>query len=330
MNYYLKRTVQIPVTIFAVASFTFGLIRLLPGGPFTQLRIQLLQSGVPADEVDARIETLQNVRPDDPLWQQYIDYMIGVVQLDLGQSIQHNDPVMDIVAGALPWTVLIVVTSTVLMFLIGVVIGAVQAYWEGTRFDQLASGGSIVLMSIPYYIFAVVFLYIAFQTGMFPTGGTHARGLEPFSLQYLLSVVNHAVLPIVAFTLGGIGSTALNMRGNGIQVLGEEYVEVARLRGLSNNRIATRYVARNAILPMYTGMLLMIGFRLGGTVVLEEIFTYPGLGYYMIEAVDGRDYPLMMGCFLVITTTLVVAVYIADMTYGLIDPRISAGESNEY
>ncbi|ELZ06056.1 ABC transporter permease [Natrialba asiatica] len=332
MNYYLKRTAQIPLTILAVATLTFGLIRLLPGGPFTQLRLELLQQGVPAEQVDARIEALQNIRPDAPLWQQYLDYMVGVAQLDLGQSISLNEPVIDVLARSLPWTVFLVVTSTILMFVIGVVIGALQAYWEGSRFDRITSGGSIFLLSVPYYIFAVIFLFfLAFQLQLFPTGNAVARGVDAsLSLAYFSSVLHHATLPILAFTISGIGSTALNMRGNGIQVLGEEYVEVARLRGLSNNRIATRYVARNAILPMYTGLLLLIGFRLGGTVVLEEIFSYPGLGYYMIQAVNANDYPLMMGCFLVITVTLVVGVYIADLTYGLIDPRISAGDSDEY
>lgn len=332
MNYYLKRTAQIPLTILAVATLTFGLIRLLPGGPFTQLRLELLQQGIPADQVDARIETLQNIRPDAPLWQQYLDYLIGITQLDFGQSISLNQPVAEVVAQALPWTVFLVVVSTVLMFIIGVLIGALQAYWEGSKFDQITSGGSIFLMSVPYYIFAVIFLFVlGYQLSLFPTGNAVARGVEnTVSLAYISSVLHHAALPIIAFTISGIGSTALNMRGNGIQVLGEEYVEVARLRGLSNNRIATRYVARNAILPMYTSLLLLIGFRLGGTVVLEEIFSYPGLGNYMIQAVKANDYPLMMGCFLVITTTLVVAVYIADLTYGLIDPRISAGDSDEY
>ncbi|WP_247003882.1 ABC transporter permease [Halosolutus gelatinilyticus] len=331
MNYYLKRTLQIPATIFAVATLTFGLIRLLPGGPFTQLRLELLRQGIPAEQVDARIEALQNIRPDAPLWQQYIDYMIGVVQLDFGQSISLNEPVIDVLARALPWTVFLVVTSTVLMFVIGVAIGALQAYWEGSRFDRITSGGSIFLMAVPYYIFAVIFLFVLGYNWLFPTGNAVARGVDAsLSLAYVSSVLHHAALPILAFTLGGIGSTALNMRGNGIQVLGAEYVEVARLRGLSNGRIATRYVAKNAILPMYTGLLLLIGFRLGGTVVLEEIFSYPGLGYYMIKAVHANDYPLMMGCFLVITMTLVVGVYIADLTYGLIDPRISAGGSDEY
>lgn len=332
MNYYLRRTLRIPITVLAVVTFTFGLIRLLPGGPFTQLRVQLLKQGVPAEQVDARIEALQNIRPDAPLWQQYLDYLMGVVQLNLGESISYGTPVIEVIARALPWTVLLVVTSTVLMFVIGVLIGALQAYWEGSRFDKVFSGGSIFLMAVPYYIFAVIFLFfLAYQLRLFPTGNAVARSVETgFTLEYFISVLQHAALPIIAFTIGGIGSTALNMRGNSIQVLGEEYVEVARLRGLSDSRIATRYVAQNAILPMYTGLLLLIGFRLGGTVVLEEIFSYPGLGYYLIDAVFSRDYPLMMGCFLVITVTLVVGVYIADMTYGLIDPRISAGDSDGY
>lgn len=332
VNYYLRRTARIPLTILAVATLTFGLIRLLPGGPFTQLRIQLIRRGVPIEQINSRIAAIQNIRPDAPLWQQYIDYMAGVVQLNLGESISLNQPVFDVLARALPWTVFLVVTSTVLMFVIGVLIGAVQAYWEGSRFDKAFSGMSIFVMAIPYYIFAVVGLFfLAFQWQLFPTGFAADSGIEAgFNLDYAISVANHAVLPIASFTIGGIGSTALNMRGNSIQVLGEEYVEVARLRGLPDGRIATRYVAKNAILPMYTGLLLLIGFRLGGTVVLEEIFSYPGLGYYLIQAVNANDYPLMMGCFLVITVTLIVAVFIADLTYGLIDPRISAGDSDAF
>lgn len=332
MKYYLRRTARIPLTILAVATLSFGLIRLLPGGPFTQLRIQLIRQGVPVEQVNARIEALQNIRPDAPLWQQYLDYIIGVAQLDLGRSISLNKPVIEVLAQALPWTVFLVVTSTVLMFVVGILIGAIQAYWEGSKFDKVVSGGSIFVMSVPYYIFAVIFLFfLGFQWRVFPTGDAVARGVETgLTLEYFTSVLRHAALPILAFTIGGIGSTALNMRGNGIQVLGEEYVEVARLRGLSDSRIATRYVAKNAILPMYTGLLLLIGFRLGGTVVLEQIFSYPGLGYYLIAAVNANDYPLMMGCFLVITITLVIGVYIADMTYGLIDPRLSAGDSDGY
>ena len=333
VQYFVRRTARALVTVLGVVTLTFGLIRFLPGGPFTLLRIRLLRSGVPASEVDQQIANLQNIRPDAPIWQQYIDYLLGVFQGDLGQSISvvSGKPVADILAGAVPWTVFLVVVSTLAMFAIGLAIGSLQAYWEGTRFDKAMTGLDITFSSIPFFVYAVIFLFVfAYQLRWFPTAGHVGRNIEnTLSLAFLISVAYHAVLPIAAYTIPSIGNQALGMRGNSIQILGEDYVRVARLRGLSDWRIATRYVSRNAVLPMYTGLLLLLGFRLGGTVILEIIFTYPGLGYYMIEAVEGNDYPLMMGCFLVITIALVIGVFIADLTYGKIDPRIQTGDSHE-
>jgi peptide/nickel transport system permease protein len=332
IKYYLRRTARVPVTILAVLTLTFGLIRLLPGGPYTQLRIKLIRRGMSPQQVDAQIQMLMSMRPDAPLWQQYLSYIINFLTGDLGQSIAYNEPVTSIIARALPWTVFLVLSSLALMFVFGVAIGAFMAYWEGTRFDKATSGVSIFTMSIPYFIYAVLFVWLfGYVWGIFPTAGAVAREVEVgLNINYIINVLYHAALPIISFTIPQVGSWALSMRGNSIQVLGEDYVEVGRLRGLSDSRLATQYVARNAILPMYTGLLLLIGFRLGGTVVLETIFSYPGIGYYMIQAVESSDYPLMMGCFAVITITVVAAVYVADLTYGLIDPRISAGESDAY
>lgn len=331
VNYYVRRTARVLVTIFLVASLTFGLVRLLPGGPFTLLRAQLLRQGVPADEVDARIANLQNIRPDEPLWMQYIDYMTALVQGNLGESISLGEPVVSVLAKAAPWTVFVVLVSTILVFVVGIFLGSLQAYWEGSRFDQLVTGVSISMMSLPFYVVAVLLLYVfAYQFGWLPTAGTISNSVDrSLSVPFVVSALKHSILPIVSYTLGAAGGQALAMRGNSIQVLGNDYVQVARLRGLSDRRIATRYVARNAILPLYTGFLLLIGFRLGGTVILEQIFSYTGLGYYMITALNANDYPLMMGTFLVITVALVIGVYIADLTYSRIDPRISAGESDE-
>jgi peptide/nickel transport system permease protein len=331
VNYYVRRTARVFATVFAVMTVTFGLIRLLPGGPYTQLRAQLLRSGVPAEQVNQQIENLQNIRPDAPLWEQYINYMISVVQLNLGQSISKGDPVVEILAQAAPWTIFIVVVSTVLMFAFGIVLGALQAYKEGSKFDGVVSTFSMAGMSIPFYVIAILALLVfSYRLGWFPPSGTADSSIDNYwSLAFFLSVLEHAALPVFAYTITGIGSQALAMRGNSIQVLGQDFVEVARLRGLSDTRISTRYVARNAILPMYTGFLLLLGFRLGGTIILEYIFNYPGLGYYMLEGVNANDYPLMMGTFLVITIALVVGVYIADLTYSKIDPRISAGDSRE-
>jgi peptide/nickel transport system permease protein len=332
IKYYLRRTARVPVTILAVLTLTFGLIRFLPGGPYTQLRLRLIRRGLSPQQVEARIQILTSMRPDAPLWQQYISYVVSFLAGDLGISIAYNEPVTSIIARALPWTVFLVLSSLALMFVFGVAIGAFMAYWEGSRFDKATSGVSIFTMSIPYFIYAVLFVWLfGYVWGLFPTSGAISREVGVgLSINYISSVLYHATLPIISFTIPQIGSWALSMRGNSIQVLGEDYVEVGRLRGLSDSRLATQYVARNAILPMYTGLLLLIGFRLGGTVVLETIFSYPGIGYYMIEAVNANDYPLMMGCFAIITITVVAAVYVADMTYGLIDPRISAGESDAY
>lgn len=331
VNYYIQRTARVFATILGVMTLTFGLIRLLPGGPFTRLRASMLQSGMDPEAVNEQIENLQNVRPDASLPEQYVNYMASTLQGDLGESISLGEPVTAILADAVPWTVFIVVVSTILMFAFGIVLGALQAYWEGSYFDKIFSTVSIAAMSVPFYIVAILLLLtFSYRMSLFPTSAPADVGLEStLSIDFFLSVLHHNTLPIASYTLTGIGAQALSMRGNSIQVLGRDYVEVARLRGLKDTRIATRYVARNAILPLYTGFLLLIGFRLGGTVILEYIFNIPGLGYYMLEGVNANDYPLMMGTFLVITITLVIGVFIADLTYSRIDPRISQGDSSE-
>ncbi len=331
-NYYLQRTARAILTIWVVITATFGMIRLLPGGPLAQLEAKLLRQGVPAGQVDAMLQTYQNVHPDKPIEVQYIDYVVALLQGDLGTSISRNKPVMSIIADALPWTIFVMVTATFLIFAIAIVWGALMAYREGGSFDLFSSAASIVLSSIPFYVIGIALIIVfGYQLELLPTGYRSTSGIDPESglLVFFLDALDHAYLPILSMVLAGVGLQALAMRGNAIQVLGADYVRVARLRGLPDRRVAVRYVARNAILPMYTGFLTLIGFNLGGSVILEEVFNYNGIGYYMFLGLDNRDYPLMMGIFLIITTALVISVYVADLTYGLIDPRITTGESNE-
>lgn len=330
-HYVVKRTARVLVTIYLVATLTFGMIRLLPGGPYTALRVKLARQGMDPEQINQYIQNYQNLRPDASIPEQYVSYMSSALQGDLGKSISLNEPVASILAEAIPWTVFIVVISTVLMFAFAILFGAMMAYWEGSRFDQTLTGFSIVTASVPFYVLGLFLVYIlGYQLQWFPTGGTYGLAVEPaLSVTFLVSALEHAILPVASFTLTGMGVQALAMRGNSIQVLGEDYVHVARLRGLSDRRIATRYVGRNAILPMYTGFLLLLGFNLGGTIILEQIFSYPGLGYYMFKALKAKDYPLMMGTFLVITIALVIGAYIADLTYSKIDPRISSGGTDE-
>lgn len=332
MRWITKRIIQALLTVYVVVSLSFGMIRLLPGGPMDYLRAKLAeQQGMDPERVNNLIEVYTNVHPDKPLPQQYIEYMMAIFQGDFGKSVWYNEPVAGILGDALPWTLLIMALSLLLTFFLGITLGAIMGYKEQSRFDFGATVGTIFLNSVPYYVAAVVLVYIlGYQFQLFPTGGRMNQNTTVgFNIPFILGILHHAALPVMSMVITGFGGQALGMRGNSIRVLGEDYLRVARLRGLSEVRIALRYVARNAILPMYTNLMISIGFMFGGSVILEKIFQYPGIGYYMFEATMSRDYPLMMGGFLFITIAVVIGIFIADLTYGKLDPRASGGESRE-
>ncbi|ELZ05540.1 ABC transporter permease [Natrialba asiatica] len=331
-QYYLERTLQAVITVVSVMTLAFFLLRLMPGNPADAYRAELIQNNpqLSQADIDHRVEQKLNVLPDAPLHEQYINYVAGLLQGDLGESINEGVPVSEIISEALPWTIFTMSLALLLSFAIGISFGAIMAYKEGSYFDNGLSVLSIFCNSIPNYIVGILSIwFLGYQLELFPTGGRYSTEMEPTvgllepiqTLAFLGDALWHASLLILSYTVVAAGGWALRMRGNSIQVLGEEYLRVARLRGLSERRIATRYVGRNAVLPLYTALLIAIGFALGGSVILEQVFTYPGVGYYMIEGLEARDYPLMMGVFLVMTVAVVLGVYIADLTYGLIDPR---------
>lgn len=354
LSYLLKRTARAVLTVWVVMTITFGLIRLLPGGPLVALEAEMARANPNAspEAIEQLVAEYANIDPNQPIHMAYLDYVGGLVQGDFGKSLMYNKtPVADLMAQAVPWTVFVVAVTTILAFAIGILMGAIMAYKEGTWVDSLGGAISILSVSTPFYILGILAVfYLGYQEAIFPFQsrvGTlpvlHFDAIassgpwvtqtdlpdDPTTVAFLTSALYHGFLPIVSFTFGQIGIQALSMRGNSMQVLGEDYVRVARLRGLPDRRISTRYVARNAILPMYTGILLNIGFLLGGTVILEGVFKYQGLGYYMWQGLINRDPSLMMGMFLIITIALVVGIYVADLTYGFIDPRVAHGDSNE-
>lgn len=326
-NYLVRRFAQAILTVWAVVTITFGLTRLMPGDPRTFL--MAMSSG--RGNVDVPPEEYMDEAAIDPggtVFEQYVDYLTLLAQGELGQSIHFEEPVAEILAEAVPWTVFLVATSLPLTFGIGIVLGALMAYHQGTTFDKALSTLSTLLNSIPYYIAAVIMVWIlGVRTGIFPDRGRKPAGVEPgFTVDFVGGVLYHAALPVASIVITYFGFRALAMRGNSIQVLGEDFVRVARLRGLRDNRIALQYVGRNAVLPVYTEFMIAMGVVLGNTVVIEEIFTYQGLGYYFFYGISARDYPLMMGAFLVISIAVVIGLLLADLSYGLIDPRASAGD----
>ncbi|WP_436927505.1 ABC transporter permease subunit [Halosimplex amylolyticum] len=336
-KHHVYRVGQAVLTVFAVITLSFGLIRLMPGGPMDFLRARLrrnmVQSGGEVDEerLHAQVEAYTNVQPDRPILEQYVNYMTSILTGDFGQSLWYREPVAGILVDALPWTFLLMSTAILSMFVIGIVAGGLMAWYEGSGFDLSLTGVIMFLTSVPYYVFAVLALLVfAYQWGWFPISGrVDPATTVGFNVPYLTSVLYHAFLPYLSLVVTGFGGFALGMRGNSISILGEDYIRVAQLRGLSNNRIAIRYVARNAILPMYTGLVISVGTMFGGAVILERLFNYQGLGYFLVQALEARDYPLMMGGFILITTAVVIALLFADLTYAYIDPRIGSGQSRE-
>ncbi|MFC6723397.1 ABC transporter permease subunit [Halobium palmae] len=320
---HVGRLAQALFSIWFVLTFTFALVRLLPGGPMDYLKAQMIEQNMDTAALQAQVEAYTNITPDEPIPVQYVQYVSSVLQGDFGQSIWYDQPVSSVVLNALPWSLLLVGVSLFLIYLIGIVGGALMAYSEGSRFDNVMSTAAILMNSIPSYVAGVVFLYfLGYRWRLFPIGGRMNDATEVgLNWPFVAGVIDHLALPVAAFVLTAFGFRALTMRGNSISVLGEEFVRVAQLRGLPGRHIALQYVGRNAVLPLYTGLLISIGRLLGATVIIEQIFRYRGIGYYMLEAINARDYPLMMGCFIVITVTVVLGVYVADLTYRFIDPR---------
>lgn len=334
VNYYVKRTAKAIVTIYIVITLTFGLTRFLPGSPADRIRGKLSAIGYTEEQIQIVIANT-GFNEDATIAEKFVEYMIGLHQGSLGESIEvagGGEPVVGIIAGHLPWTILLTVVSIVIFFGIALSLGAVMAYREGSKFDTVNSGLAIIGSGVPFFVMAIILVFLfSGELGWFPSGRRFSLEANPgLSLSFARSVAYHAVLPIASIVISRYGVRALAMRGNSISILGKGYVEVAKLRGLPERIIALRYVGRNAVLPMYTGVLLSFGWILGGTVVLEEIFQYKGIGYLLFQAFDARDYPVLMAAFLIITIALVVGIWLADLTYGLVDPRITTGDESEF
>lgn len=339
MNRYARRLFQSVFTLFVVITITFVLYRMMPNGPIEAMQQQLVSEALAKGEnpdmshINHMVAIRTGIDPDTPMHVAYYEYMRDIILYqDFGRSIAFNAPVFEVLFYAMPWTVLVSVYGILIGFTTNIILGAVMAYYEGSTFDTGSTIVAIVLNSIPYYVGAIVFLaFLAFQWGLFPTGGRmYPDSTAGFNWYYIQGVIHHAALPILSSVLIGFGGTALSMRGNCIRVMGSNYLRVARLRGLSDGRIAVRYVGRNAILPLYTQFMIGLAGIFSGSIIMEQIFTYPGVGWYTYDALVNRDYPLLMGILIFFSVITVVGVLIADLTYGLIDPRANTSEKEGY
>ena len=327
LRYIIKRLAMSVVIIYIVLTLSFFMVRLMPGNPMSALQAQLqAQGGMSEQQIQQRIQTIYGLMPKAPLGQQYLDYLKNILHFDLGRPITNpGTTVMAVITQALPWTILIVAVSLIISFVIGIWIGNGMAARPASWFSKIWTFVVSVLGAVPNYLVAILFLFFfTAKWKLFPAQGAYSVSATPgFNAAYLGSVAYHAVLPILATVITSFGAWALAMKGSAISVLGSEYVRAAEARGLSSRVISRSYIGRNSMLPMITQLALAIGGMFGGSVFVETYFNYPGIGYYMITAINNRDYSLMMGCFVLITIAVVICNFLVDLLYPAIDPRIA-------
>ncbi len=331
-NYTVRVLVQAFVTVWAVITFTFFLIRLMPGNPVDVYTEYLMnQQSLTYEDAHARAAGQFHFDPDATPLSQYIEYMGQLAHGDLGTSIVSNGTrVIDQIARFLPWTLFAVGLGLVISFGLGISLGTLMAYGRNSVLDHGLSLLSSVLSAVPNYIWGLLILIIfGVELKWFSVGemrGTYDNGLTiGFNIEFILSVLKHAFLPVLIYVMGTIGSWMLNMRNSTVSTLSEDYINVAKARGLTSRRILVSYVARNAALPMFTLLAINIGFIIGGSVIIEELFVYKGIGSFLFFSISQRDYTSMQGVFLIITLSVVISNLLADLLYSRLDPRVRVG-----
>ena len=294
----------------------------MPGDPVDAL-FASAQGRMPLETLQAYKEMLGFV--DGPLWIQYLQYMKSIFTWDLGPTIMLFPlPVTELLAIKLPWTLGLAGMSTIICVMIGLIIGTFAAYNRGSFTDRFIPAIAAFMGAMPQPVTALfLFFILALSWKLFPLSYGANPDLNPsWTLEYVSSVLHHAVLPILCMVIGGIGAWIFNMRNAMINVLGEDYITMARAKGLSNRRVMTHYAARNALLPVVTAVSMQIGFVMAGAIFIETVFNYPGVGLLLFKALAARDYPTMQACFLMIVVFVLVFNFIADLLNLWLDPRL--------
>jgi len=322
MRFVTRRFFFYLVAFFAAATFNFILPRMMPGDPITAM-FSSQGTPLPLESLEALKETFGFI--DGPIHLQYFAYIKSVFTWDLGYSVQYYpQSVNDVLNRSILWTLFLVGVSSLISFSIGSIAGIYAAWNRGGVFDTLFSPLSLVMQSMPAVIISLLFLFtFGVALDWLPTGYAYNIDLDPgFTYAYLSSVFEHSLMPIITLVIVQVGGYLITIRNNMINLLGEDYIVMARAKGLSELRVMLNYGARNAILPSVTTFAMTIGVVLGGSLITEYVFNYPGLGNTLYQAIVNRDYPVIQGQLLMMTLAMLSMNFLADMAYVYLDPRL--------
>jgi peptide/nickel transport system permease protein len=328
VGYIVRRFLIFLAVVWAAATFNFLLPRLGGQNPIRQKLVSqaALSGSVQAglEEMIAEFETKFGL--ERPLWQQYLTYLSDMSRFDFNYSIaNYPRKVVDMIADALPWSVTLLLVTTVLAFLIGNVLGALLAWPGAPGFLKYVMAPILMMSAIPFFLLGLILVYVfGFYLGVFPMYGGYTIGVIPtFTLAFVWDVVRHSILPALSIILVSMGGWALGMRSLMVMTQGEDYVVFADAMGLRDRTIFARYAIRNALLPQVTALALALGTIVSGAVLVEVIFGYPGIGTMLYQAIRGSDFYLVQGIVFIVIVSIGLATFILDIIYPLLDPRIT-------
>jgi peptide/nickel transport system permease protein len=322
MRFVVERFAHNAVALLAVTTILFFMFRLMPGTPLAAY----INENLSAEQQQL---ILEQFGLDKPMWQQYLIYLANLVRGEMGMSFFQKRPVIDVLLETLPNSLILTLTSLIIAYIFGVLAGAWLAWKRGSWVEGVAVPVVLATRAAPeFWIGMVLLAVLSFNFGWFPSGGASSPGMlyasewhRIFSLDYL----HHLVLPVLTLAVYLQGLPLLLMRSNMLEVMHEEFVTMARMKGFSEWRIVIRHAARNALLPVVTAFALGIGLSMGGNVVVETVFSWPGIGRMLVLAVANLDYPLAQGAFLMIALVLAIMNFVADLLYMALDPRVTHG-----
>lgn len=318
-EYIIRRILQLIVTYWAFVTVLFLLFRVAPGDPTSMF----IAEGLSAE---AREEMIARYGLDQPLYIQYFEYMTQLLSGDFGTSFRYREPVWDVLVVKFWNTILLMGAALIVAYTIGIIGGALLGWYRGAKFEEVGIIVGLMARSSPEFWTGIVLLSIfSFWLGWFPSGGMRAVGTEinSFTARYLSTdFLYHMVLPVLAGAIYYMATPLLLMRNTMLDILKADFIEIKKAEGLSEFRILYKHAARNSILPIVTVAAIVTGTAIGGSLIIETVFNWPGMGREMVESVNYNDYPMAMGTFFLMGSVVIFMNFIADLAYVYLDPRV--------
>ncbi len=327
-GYVVRRIGLFFIVLWGAATLNFIIPRLAPGDPVRERLYEMAsQGGYLQQGIEEMVKAYdKEFGLDQPLYVQYFRYLWDVAHFDFGYSLaQYPTRVLPLILAALPWTIGLLLLSTILAFAIGTILGALMAWPRAPAFLQYFVGPLLTLSAIPYYLLGLVLIYLlAISQKVFPLSGGYTVGTIPtLNLAFIADILQHSALPALSIILAAIGFWAIGMRGMMVTTEGEDYMTMAEAKGLNGTWIFYRYALRNAILPQVTALAIALGYVVSGSVLVEVVFGYPGIGSLLYKAISGSDYFVIYGIVFIVILAISLATLIIDLVYPLLDPRIT-------